>query len=86
MVITFFRKNSNRAKSLEIGTTFYLFENPNVQYMQLCYITQKQQRTALDDLKGPRFNFNLSKVYLLRKRGQVDKEFSINLQKLENCI
>lgn len=86
MVITFFRKNSNSAKCLEIGTTFYLFENTNVQYMHLCYITQKQQTTALDDLKGPLFNFNLSKVYLLRKRLQVDKEFSIHLQKFENCI
>ena len=47
--------------------------------MELCYITQEKQRTVLDNLQGPCFNFNLSKVYLLHYGQQVHKEFSIEL-------
>ena len=72
-------KNSNSAKWLQIRRISYLFENKNIQCMKISYITQKKQRTFLDNLKGPCFNFNLSKVYLLHYRQQVHKEFSLEL-------
>ena len=79
-------KNSNSAKWLQIRRISYLFENKNIQCMQISYITQKKQRTVLDNLKEPYFNFNLRKVYLLHYRQQVHKEFILKLKKLENCI